>query len=531
MVGGAAAFFDSSGLVPHGVCLLWRPEILALHVVSDVLTGLSYYSIPVALLYFVLKRRDVVFSWVFLLFAVFILACGTTHFFSIWTLWNADYALEGLVKAATAVVSLLTAVALWLLMPKALALPSPGQIAAANAALQREVEVRRQAELRYAGFFNNLREGLFVVSVLPDGRFAFDTLNPAHARATGLDPEAARGRLIGEVLPPATAEAEIAHYTACVAAGEPIDYEEALDLPVGRRVWHTVLVPVRDGSGRIVQILGSGRDITERKRLQEELVQASKLAMLGTLAAGMAHEMSQPLNIIRIWAENALSRLRDGALEPARLDKVLTLIADQTERMGRIIDHMRTFSRRDVGGTQPFDPGHSVLSAVDLVRNQFALENITVSADVPRDLCVARGRPLQLEQVILNLLSNARDAIAERRAAGDDEAGRIAVRMHCEPGGHTATITVTDDGGGIDPELLPRIFDPFFTTKEVGKGSGLGLSIGYGIIDAMSGRMEAANVGRADGEGEAGGGARGVRFTITLPVSPASSQDVEFVHA
>ncbi len=527
MVGGLEAFFDSSGFIPHGVCLLWKPEILALHIGSDVLIGLSYYSIPIALVYVVLKRRDVAFSWIFWLFAAFILACGTTHFFSVWTLWTPEYGLEGVVKGVTAVTSVLTAIALWLLMPRLLALPSPAQMAEANDALQREIEVRRQAEQRYASFFNNLAEGLFVVTVLPDGRFAFDTLNPAHARATGIDPDTIRGRLVSEVLPSETAQAVIGRYTACIAAGGPIDYEETLDLPVGRRVWHTVLVPVRDASGTIVQLLGSSRDITERKRLQEELVQTSKLATLGTLSAGMAHEMSQPLNIIRIWAENALSRLRDGDTDTARLDKVLTIVADQTERMGKIIDHMRTFSRRDGGGMQMFDPADSVRAAVDLVAHQFALENITIDADIETGETVARGRPLQLEQVLVNLLSNAHDAIVERRATdgeGSPAGGRIEVRVRRGGSPGMALISVTDDGGGIDPDVLPRVFDPFFTTKEVGKGSGLGLSIGYGIIDAMNGRIEAANLDHGDGR-------HGVRFTISLPVSHPSASEMERTHA
>lgn len=172
----------------------------------------------------------------------------------------------------------------------------------------------------------------------------------------------------------------------------------------------------------------------------------------------MAHEMSQPLNIIRIWAENALSRLRDGDTDTARLDKVLTIMSEQAERMGRIIDHMRTFSRRD-GATQRFDPAASVRSAVELVSNQFALENIEVVSDVPAIDCVTRGRPLQLEQVLVNLLSNARDAILEWRADpdGSPAAGRIAVNMRCDMTAGRAVITITDDGGGIDSDILPRI--------------------------------------------------------------------------
>ncbi|HEY0834364.1 MAG TPA: ATP-binding protein [Azospirillum sp.] len=525
MMAGLGGIFDSSALMPHGFCLLWQPELLALHVSSDVVTGLSYYSIPVALVYFVRKRRDLAFSWVFWLFAAFILACGTTHLFSIWTLWQPDYAVEGLIKAVTAIVSMLTAVALWMLMPKALALPSPSQLAVANQALHREITERRQVEERYTSFFNNLAEGLFVIGVRPDGGFVLETLNPAHARATGLDPAQVCGRTVEEALPPEVADAVIARYRECVAAGGPIDYEEDLDLPVGRRIWHTVLVPVRDEGGRIVQLLGSGRDVTERKHLQDELVQASKLATLGTLAAGMAHEMSQPLNVIRTWAENALSRLRDGQLDGARTEKVLVLVGEQTERMGRIIDHMRTFSRRDGGGTQPFDPARSVRSAVEMVRHHYGLEGIILTADVQEAACIARGRPLQLEQVVLNLLSNARDAIVDERARGRAAGvGRIDVVFHAAAHSHTAVISVTDDGGGVPAEILPRIFDPFFTTKEVGQGSGLGLSIGYGIIDAMGGRIVADNVEHGDGR-------RGVRFTITLPVSRPSQREVEFAHA
>ncbi|HYG85773.1 MAG TPA: ATP-binding protein [Azospirillum sp.] len=523
MSGGPISIFDTSGLMPHGVCLLWQPELLALHVASDLMTGLAYYSIPMALVYFVWKRRDVAFSWVFGLFAAFILACGTTHFYGVWTLWNPDYGVQGIVKAVTAAVSVLTAVALWLLMPRALALPSPTQLRLTNHALQREIGERRQAEERYASFFSNLAESLFVIAVRADGTFAIDTINPAHARATGLDPDVICGRPVDAVLPPETAAHIKERYAACVAAGGPIDYEETLDLPSGRRTWHTVLVPIRDAAGGVVQLLGSARDITERKRLQEELVQTSKMATLGTLAAGMAHEMSQPLNVIRIWAETALTRLRDGALDRGRIEKVLVLVAEQTERMGKIIDHIRTFSRRDGGGSQDFDPAESVQSAVELLCHQYELEDITIALAVSEEGWLVRGRPFQLEQVILNLLSNARDAILDRRSRSPG-GGRIHVDFRVRATNRTAIISITDDGGGIAEEVLSRIFDPFFTTKEVGKGSGLGLSIGYGIIDSMGGRIEAANVDHGDGR-------RGVRFIITLPVIRPTQSEVEFAHA
>ncbi|BAI72062.1 two-component sensor histidine kinase [Azospirillum sp. B510] len=520
---GLDEFLDSGGFVPHGVCLLWRPDILMLHVGSDMLIGLSYFSIPVALIYFVLRRRDVAFGWVALLFALFIIACGTTHLLSVWTLWYPDYVLEGLVKLITAFASLGTAAALWWLMPRLLALPSPKELEASNRALALEVATRREMESRYSGFFNNLAEALFIVRVEPDGEFAFEAINPALARATGLDPDLLRGRRVGDALQPEVANAVIPRYTLCRDRGESVDYEETLDLPVGQRVFHTMLVPVKDAAGRVIQILGSGRDVTERKRLQAEVIQTSKLATLGTLAAGMAHEMSQPLNVIRLWTENMLTRLDQNLLEPARAERALRLVIEQTERMGKLIDHVRTFGRRDGGGMQTFHPARCVESAVELVRHQYALENIEIIESAVPGRHPVLGRPLELEQVLLNLFSNARDAIVAHRAAGG-VAGRIMVAVGDASDGQSVVIQVTDDGGGIDQSVLPQIFDPFFTTKEVGKGSGLGLSIGYGIIDGMGGRIEARNVD-LEGDGV------GVRFTITLPGQPVSSPDREYSHA
>lgn len=132
--------------MPHGMCFMWRPELVWLHAISDGLIATAYYSIPVMLAYFVWQRRDLAFPWIFLLFGLFILACGTTHIMSIWTLWNPDYWVEGGIKVLTAAASLGTAAALWHVMPLALSLPSRGQLEEVNLALAGQVEERRRAE-------------------------------------------------------------------------------------------------------------------------------------------------------------------------------------------------------------------------------------------------------------------------------------------------------------------------------------------------------------------------------------------------
>ena len=136
---------DADSLSPHGICLLWRPELVWTHVISDALIASAYFSIPVALAYFVRRRPDVAFTWVFWCFAAFIMACGCTHAMSIWTLWRPDYGVEALVKAITAVASIATASALWPLLPHAIALPSPTQLKRLNADLARRVDERDAA--------------------------------------------------------------------------------------------------------------------------------------------------------------------------------------------------------------------------------------------------------------------------------------------------------------------------------------------------------------------------------------------------
>ncbi|HUO33844.1 MAG TPA: hypothetical protein VMU43_02525, partial [Candidatus Acidoferrum sp.] len=139
--------FGPGDFMPHGYCYLWDPGLVWLHVVSDSLIALSYFSIPVTLWWFVRKRKDLPFSWIIALFALFIVACGATHAMEIWNLWHADYWLSGVIKAITAAASVLTAVLLVRVFPEALKVPSTAQWIRANAELQKEIQTRRDLEL------------------------------------------------------------------------------------------------------------------------------------------------------------------------------------------------------------------------------------------------------------------------------------------------------------------------------------------------------------------------------------------------
>lgn len=158
MFESAAVFFNTDSFMPHGHCFLWTPSLLWLYIVSDGLIGLSYYSIPLAIIYFVRKRHDLQYNWVFVLFSLFIFACGTTHLISIWTLWHPNYWLDASVKALTASVSIVTAALLWPLIPKALRLPSPAQLQEIIRQMEVEVSERKQAELALADLNTTLEQ-------------------------------------------------------------------------------------------------------------------------------------------------------------------------------------------------------------------------------------------------------------------------------------------------------------------------------------------------------------------------------------
>lgn len=254
-------------------------------------------------------------------------------------------------------------------------------------------------------------------------------------------------------------------------------------------------------------------DRTQRRIEENKLYQMSKLASLGEVATGLAHEINQPLGVIRLAASNALTGLKVG-LPPDHLAGKLDRIIQQTVRMSRIIDHMRIFGRKSEEQLQPSQPTQAVEGALQVVGAHFRLDEIEVNTmsepHLPDVLC----RQDQLEQVIINLLQNARDAINERRAAlGEHFAGRIAVRVAGEArigAPEQVLIEVADNGGGIAEEVVERIFQPFFTTKPPGKGTGLGLSVSFGIIRDHGGSLSVRN------------GSEGAIFSIRLPARLAA---------
>jgi PAS domain S-box-containing protein len=263
--------------------------------------------------------------------------------------------------------------------------------------------------------------------------------------------------------------------------------------------------PLADEKGNIGGVVLSGRDVTDLKRLEEQLIQAEKLAAMGQMLAGVAHELNNPLTAILGVTE--LLRERGSTDDSTR--RQLELTHRQARRAARIVQNLLEFSRPASPQKKPLDLGNLLERTLQLHEHSLRRNNIEVDSRLPDELPGVVGDPNQLIQVFLNLITNAEQAIREVR-----DSGRIQIRAGRN--GNQVTITVQDDGVGIRPEALPKIFDPFYTTKRPGGGTGLGLSICMSIIREHGGNIEAETL-------PAGGSA----FTIYLPAT--SGQPAESV--
>ncbi len=281
----------------------------------------------------------------------------------------------------------------------------------------------------------------------------------------------------------------------------------------------------RDGAGALL-MLSEGREPPARPHRAPG---TSQLATLGQIATGLAQELDQPINVIRMAADNTILMVNDGETDPKFLRGQLGLISGQSQRMARIVDHIRHFARIEPIEPVTFDVSESVRAALALMERDFRRSGIRTRLHLPDGPALAFGLPLRLEQVLINLFLNARDAILREpdfaaavaaMADASDKAPpppsvagevRIDLSVLSAPGEGQGCVEVRicDSGPGVPDRFLARIFDPFFTTKPAGTGTGLGLSICAALVADMGGSIAARN---ADS---------GAEFVVVMPVAPA----------
>ena len=353
-----------------------------------------------------------------------------------------------------------------------------------------------KSEEKYRSLVESAEDLIFTV----DRAGCFQSLNTFTAKFFGGVPEAFVGRHLSSAFPESKAAYQVGLIDQVYLSGKSI--REEFELPVGdRSAWVSAnFMPIKTETGEVGAILCIARDITETKNLQRHLVNAEKLASLGTLAAGVAHEINNPLGVILGFCELLLRKAEAGSQQYEDLKTI--------ERQGLVcketVENLLSFARTEKQRREFSDLNACIEEIAKIVRHLLEKNGIELVLDLGENLPPAKGDARQLQQVFLNLITNAMAAM--------DTGGTLTIRSFLERSTRRAVALFHDTGAGIPPEHVDHIFEPFFTTKPEGQGTGLGLFVSYGIITSYGGTIECAST-PATGLGKP----PGTTFTVKLP--------------
>jgi PAS domain S-box-containing protein len=365
-----------------------------------------------------------------------------------------------------------------------------------NETLERRIEDRTRqlaaSEALIQTFFNHSSECHAVIVEENDGRFRYAEVNPATLRLYAKTREEVIGRTLEAVLGPNGALEIGAHLAACLRAGAPYRYERTLD----HAVIEAIATPAPQEPGSLRRVIVSARDVTERRRLEEQLHQSQKMEAVGQLTGGVAHDFNNLLTLV-VGGLDIIGRQMASLPDPlalTRMERGRDMAMQGARRAASLTTRLLTFSRQQALSPQALDANKLVADVCELLRRTLG-ETIVLETMLGDELWRTYADANQLENALLNLGLNARDAMpdggklmVETANALLDKAYVSSLNENIEPG-EFVLIAVTDTGAGMDKTTQERAFEPFFTTKEVGKGTGLGLSQVYGFARQSAGHV------------------------------------------
>ncbi|MDZ8186165.1 MAG: PAS domain S-box protein [Nostoc sp. ChiSLP02] len=499
-------FLFSNQFIPHGHCYLWKPGLVLLHLLSDVLTGLAYYSIPVMLVYFVRKRRDVPFDWMFLMFSTFIVACGTTHLMDVWTLWYPTYWLSGLIKAITAFVSVVTALELIPLIPQALVLPSPAQLETANSQLATEIAERkrteeilreseqrlesmveertaeltkinqslqaeitqrqrievalRESEQRFRSAFDQAAVGIAHVGI--DGRWLL--VNQRLCDIVGYTPKELQSLTFQDITHPDDLETDLKYVEYILADRiQTFSMEKRYFRKDTSIVWVNLTVSlIRESSKEPKYLIAVIEDISDRKRSQEQI--KASLLEKEVLLKEIYHRVKNNLQVI-----SSLLNLQSAYIKN---QDDLAIFQQSQQRIASIaLIHEKLYQSQDLARVN-FREYIQDLVASLFTAYEVSEEAIAVSIDIDEDVFLGLDTAIPCSLIIHELVSNS---LKYAFPAGRN--GSIFIHLH-RSSDNNFILKVSDDGIG-----LPSNFD-------LQKISSLGLQLVDALTYQLSGSIQ-----------------------------------------
>jgi hypothetical protein len=465
-------WLGSSEYMPHGHCYLWQPGLVWAEVVSNLLIGLAYLSISITLAYLVRRVRDLPFQWAYLAFGLFIVTCGFTHFMDVWVIWHPTYWLDAAIRIVTAVASVGTAVLLFPLVPRAIALAG-----AARLAHERGIELtelNRELSALYEQTRATLAEAIpqLVWTTRPDGIVEY--VNQRWIDYTGAS--GLGDSWLGAVHPDDRAMVR-ARWEESVRTGALYEIEYRLRGKDGAYRWFLGRgLPVR-ANGKIVRWFGTSTDVHEQKLLAEERARLLERAReevraRDTFLAIAAHELKTPLTPLRFEVEGILRAVRAGRadlLEPERLDLRLSIVERQLGRIERLIANLLDVARVTSGRFELAREEVDLAALIEEIARRHAPELTAAGCALALDLekpVIGSFDRLRLDEVVTNLLLNA--VVYGRGKPIDVSLARVAGKVRLE---------VRDHGVGVAPEDQARIFERFERAASERHAGGLGLGL------------------------------------------------------
>ncbi|MEW6262618.1 MAG: ATP-binding protein [Thermodesulfobacteriota bacterium] len=344
--------------------------------------------------------------------------------------------------------------------------------------LENELE---KSENKYHAIFNNIPNPVFVLDL---NSFEILDCNDSAIAEYGYDKEEMIGRSFLDLFLDDPRER-----WAAILRSSPLINQVRHAHKAGRKKFVNIRVSPSEYHGQKV-LLVTTSDITKRLEAEHQLSQASKLATLGEMATGVAHELNQPLSVIKTVSSFFIKKVnRKERIDDETLFTLLSKVDSNVDRANKIITHMRLFARKTEVRLVKTQVNEVLERAFEIFSQQLRVRGIEVEWDLAADLPSIMADPDRLEQVFINLLINARDAIEEKWTVNGDKPAEKRISLKTRLKDHQVAIEVRDTGPGVPEELRDKIFDPFFTTKEVGQGTGLGLSISYGIVKDCGGNI------------------------------------------